>query len=153
MVQDLCGVNIRQKPKPWDAFESKSGDCPKGGPHNWKFGKCRLCGKNEGYGKYGVNGGVTNREMKRTCPTCTFSWMDHYRKNECPKCLEKLDTTPRRQPGEVSTFKRAPSDALESHSGVCSKGGAHAWKFGRCSQCGTGQGFAANSFKSYNDYM
>lgn len=51
-----------------------------------------------------------------------------YGKNECPKCLAPLSgagAIAKRQCGEVSTFKSKASDACESASGVCPKGGAH----------------------------
>eukprot|EP00670_Eutreptiella_braarudii_P005240 CAMPEP_0174288218 /NCGR_PEP_ID=MMETSP0809-20121228/19574_1 /TAXON_ID=73025 ORGANISM="Eutreptiella gymnastica-like, Strain CCMP1594" /NCGR_SAMPLE_ID=MMETSP0809 /ASSEMBLY_ACC=CAM_ASM_000658 /LENGTH=144 /DNA_ID=CAMNT_0015385247 /DNA_START=32 /DNA_END=466 /DNA_ORIENTATION=+ len=99
------------------------------------------------------------KEVRRSCPTCSYSWLDKYRKNECPKCLHPLAAPPnagpkkpewvsgpdrtsdKRQPGEVSTYKYKAGDALESSSGTCSKGGAHTWKFGKCSKCGLGEGY------------
>mmetsp|Transcript_25328 Transcript_25328/g.42445 ORF Transcript_25328/g.42445 Transcript_25328/m.42445 type:complete len:231 (+) Transcript_25328:463-1155(+) len=152
-LQPLHGLDKRSKPHPSDAVESESGDCPRGGMHHWKYGKCMECGMNEGYGKNGVSGGNKNPEIRKSCPTCTFCWMDKYRKNECPKCLSPLDVPhPKRLPGEASTYKRSPNDALESQSGACPKGGAHLWRFGRCSRCGQGEGFATHGFKHYGDY-
>lgn len=130
--------------KPVDALESASGECPKGGCHLWKFGKCRNCGVGQGYGELGENaGGNENPPMKKQCPTCSFSWIDKYRKNECPKCLCLLTAPAKRAPGEVSTNKKKPGDALEWESGECSRGGAHAWKFGRCTKCSVGEGYVS----------
>mmetsp|Transcript_21913 Transcript_21913/g.48118 ORF Transcript_21913/g.48118 Transcript_21913/m.48118 type:complete len:257 (-) Transcript_21913:129-899(-) len=139
--QPLLRIDHRQKPRPIDALESQSGVCPTGGAHNWKFGKCNKCGINEGYGKYGSNGGNKNKPIKKECPTCAFTWMDKYRKNECPKCLTKLEFIPQRYCGEASTFKSwTPSDAFEKDFPGCIKGGSHTCRFGRCTKCGVGEG-------------
>eukprot|EP01064_Diplonema_japonicum_P016050 TRINITY_DN2407_c1_g2_i1.p1 TRINITY_DN2407_c1_g2~~TRINITY_DN2407_c1_g2_i1.p1 ORF type:complete len:118 (+),score=15.39 TRINITY_DN2407_c1_g2_i1:22-354(+) len=105
-------------------------------------------------------------EVRKRCPHCDFSWLDKYNKNECPKCIQPLtsgstvgarpswntqqySTSPtnrvsghRLQPGEASSNKQRASSAMESSSGNCSKGGSHMWKFGKCSKCGRGEGYA-----------
>jgi len=134
---------------PKDAIESESGECSKGGPHKWKFGKCRQCGINEGYGKRGVDGGVNTKPIKRSCQLCKFQWTDKYRKDECPKCFHNPDAP-------VETWQQympKPSDAFESQSGTCKKGGAHTWRFGRCKACGVGQGYDEKETGNKNPEM
>jgi uncharacterized Zn finger protein (UPF0148 family) len=81
------------------------------------------------------------KEKKRSCPTCGHSWLDKYGKDECPKCLQPLSSVPMaREAGEVSLKKAAPGSAMESESGECPKGGAHLWKFGKCSKCSKPEG-------------
>ena len=81
---------------------------------------------------------------KMECGTCAYSWVrpaSEAGKPICPKCQSPLTTTnPGRAPGEASTYKAAASSAGESESGNCSKGGPHAWKFGKCSKCGKAEG-------------
>jgi DNA-directed RNA polymerase subunit RPC12/RpoP len=86
------------------------------------------------------------KERTRECPSCGHRWLDKWRKDECPKCLKELSTPDwrraRRLPGEVSTYKEPPGSAMESEYGVCKRGGAHSWRFGRCSKCGMPEGTA-----------
>ena len=109
-------------------------------------------------------------EVRKECQHCGFRWLDKYGKNECPKCCQPLSTghashargswdggsysaqpvsgssvQPRIQPGEVSTYKQSAGSAMESQSGSCAKGGAHTWKFGKCSKCGKGEGYSAST--------
>ena len=81
---------------------------------------------------------------KRQCPGCGHTWVDKYNKDECPKCLTEMSLPLwrrlKRLPGEASTFKEPPGSAMESCSGVCKQGGAHEWRFGRCSKCGRAEG-------------
>lgn len=68
------------------------------------------------------------KDIRKRCPTCDFSWLDRYRKPDCPKCNRPLEVVPRLKPGEVSTFKYKAGDALESLGGACRKGGYHYFK-------------------------
>ena len=98
--------------------------------------------------------------MLPACPVCghrsvgTFpqqSMRGNHVWSSCPKCHTDLAKAhvlesnggAKRLPGEVSTFKQKPSSAMESASGRCDKGGPHAWRFGRCTKCGLGEGTAA----------
>ena len=81
---------------------------------------------------------------RRNCPSCEHSWVDYWRKDECPKCNICLSAPRKRGIGESSTNSQKASSAMESSSGRCpNKGGParpHRWKYGKCSQCGKGQG-------------
>ena len=59
--------------------------------------------------------------VRKSCPTCSHSWVDYWRKDECPKCLSSLSRPFKRQLGEASTNKQPPFSAMESESGVCPK--------------------------------
>ena len=89
-----------------------------------------------------VTSSAPGKELRKQCDVCLHSWVDKHGKDECPKCLSPLSMGGqyRRAPGEASTFKLKPGDAMESASGSCPRGGAHRWKFGKCSKCGKGEG-------------
>jgi hypothetical protein len=90
------------------------------------------------------NSSGRKKGKRRTCSACEHSWVDYWRKDECPKCLASLSAPRKRGVGESSTNPQKPSSAMESSSGRCpNKGGParpHLWKWGKCSNCGKGQG-------------
>lgn len=101
----------------------------------------------------GTKPGNPGKEVKRKCPTCLHTWIDKYFKAECPKCLSPLPTDGSlgalrvmRAPGESAPIlQRQASSAMESEGGECGKGGAHTFRFGKCSKCGIGEGAFATS--------
>ena len=120
-------------------MESEGGSCPMNGgePHQFRYGKCRLCGKAEA-AELPKDDGV-----KETCPHCAHRWLDRYNKGECPKCLQELTVSgPRRLPGETSTHRQAAGSRMESTSGSCPKnnGEAHVFRYGKCRFCGKAEG-------------
>ena len=75
-------------------MESEGGSCPMNGgePHQFRYGKCRLCGKAEAADLLRAaseQAGLTEG-VKKTCPHCAHRWLDRYNKGECPKCLQEL---------------------------------------------------------------
>eukprot|EP00976_Prorocentrum_cordatum_P003138 60983-Prorocentrum_minimum.AAC.1 len=66
-------------------------------------------------------------QIRKTCPTCDWSWLDKYNKNECPKCANPL------VPNKLVPTRYRPGSAMDSESGSCKQGGLHKWKFGKCS--------------------
>jgi len=86
--------------------------------------------------------GLPKKEVRRSCPYCGHSWLDKYGKDECPKCLNPLSAAGAvpRAPGEATSNKLSAASAMESESGKCPKGGAHTFRFGKCSKCGKGEG-------------
>ena len=42
-VKCLPGEASSHRQSPLSAIPSSSGDCPKGGPHRWRFGRCTEC--------------------------------------------------------------------------------------------------------------
>jgi len=143
--------------------ESEGGVCPKadGGPHKFKWGKCTQCGLTEGdhakekrwqtlkdlhNDEEAAHVLMPSASTRKNCPKCAFSWLDAYKKDECPKCFTPLSGDRyRRVPGEVGKTKWNPLDAMESESGQCPYGGPHTWKWGKCTQCGRGQGDEAKA--------
>ena len=104
----------------------------------------------------------TDDRIKMECDKCGYrsvpQWLND--KAHCLKCQAVLRTRGsiheakrevfgaeangegRRVSGEASTFKLAPSSAMESASGTCSKApnGVHHWKYGKCNFCQQAEG-------------
>jgi len=105
---------------------------------------------------------VSDDRIKMECDKCGYKcvpqWLND--KAHCLKCQAVLRTRGsiheakreafgaeangegRRVSGEASTFKLAPSSAMESASGTCSKSpnGVHHWKYGKCNFCQQAEG-------------
>eukprot|EP00240_Pyramimonas_obovata_P014538 CAMPEP_0118958610 /NCGR_PEP_ID=MMETSP1169-20130426/62710_1 /TAXON_ID=36882 /ORGANISM="Pyramimonas obovata, Strain CCMP722" /LENGTH=222 /DNA_ID=CAMNT_0006906733 /DNA_START=146 /DNA_END=811 /DNA_ORIENTATION=- len=60
-------------------------------------------------------------EVRKKCPTCDWSWLDKYNKNECPKCMNLL------VPSRLVPTRYRPGSSMESESGSCKQGGQHKW--------------------------
>jgi len=90
----------------------------------------------------------------KRCPHCVYEWQDKHGKDECPKCLKPLSAVrTSRLPGEASLHKADAASAMESDKGECPKGGAHHFKFGKCSKCGLPEGkFVAQEYKAKHSY-
>lgn len=95
---------------------------------------------------------MSDDRVKMECPVCGYRSVPQWLNDQahCLKCQAVLKTRgtgtavneSRRAPGEVSTYKQAPSSAMESQSGVCSASpdGVHHWKFGKCAHCSVAEG-------------
>mmetsp|Transcript_100948 Transcript_100948/g.282966 ORF Transcript_100948/g.282966 Transcript_100948/m.282966 type:complete len:351 (-) Transcript_100948:50-1102(-) len=105
--------------------------------------------------------GARNDRTKVECPHCGYKCVPQWLNDRahCLKCQavlkvqESVHHSPRsssvgssgggrRMPGEVSTYKVAPGDAMLHSSGSCARSpsGMHLWRFGRCDHCGKPEG-------------
>mmetsp|Transcript_67354 Transcript_67354/g.111563 ORF Transcript_67354/g.111563 Transcript_67354/m.111563 type:complete len:316 (-) Transcript_67354:284-1231(-) len=110
---------------------------------------------------------MAERAPRMECPHCGYhshpQWMND--EAHCLKCDAVLLTRAschgearpvpgtHRAPGEVSTHKYSPSDAMESESGVCksSPTGMHQWRFGKCAYCRMPEGQLAKGAGTMQD--
>ncbi|CAJ1377675.1 unnamed protein product [Effrenium voratum] len=105
---------------------------------------------------------AANDRIRMECDKCGYKcvpqWLND--KAHCLKCQAVLRTRGtvhdaqrevfgaeangenRRAAGEVSTFKVAPSSAMESVGGTCAKSpsGQHHFKYGKCNHCQVAEG-------------
>ena len=83
------------------------------------------------------SGGSGTRKLstRKECPRCAHRWLDKWDKDECPRCLAQLSA-----PQWKAKTPQTPGSAIASYSGTCPRGGPHAWRLGRCRQCGQDEG-------------
>ena len=108
---------------------------------------------------------------RRKCPTCWYEWLDKYNKAECPKCQSPLpdgEISGRRRihtdrvnsrVGDIKKEKfvvemykqKSPRRSSKKEIQVRNKsvcpvtGGNHVWRFGKCRNCGVGEGYVRYS--------
>ena len=106
---------------------------------------------------------------KKTCPHCNHGWYDKYGKNECPKCLKPLTGGDDRGAivagGGMSYMAKDGPDVTTKVLGDAefndkwgckknldpdgSKGIHKEWRFGKCRDCGMGEGKYNTAFQEW----